>query len=95
MWILFPLKKVHDIYLFYIVEEPTVGPATGGTSNGGGDDPVPSPSISDYSVPERDNAPDPSTSGIVTPVPSTTADSGGKHIIIIAILNISSSVNIL
>ena len=52
------------------------------TSNGGGEDPVPSPSISDCSVPEGDTAPDPSTSGIVTPVPSTTTDSGGKHIII-------------
>ena len=47
-------KSTRHIHLFYIVEEPTVGPSTGGTSNGGGDDPVPSPSICDCSVPEGD-----------------------------------------
>ena len=82
MRIFFPLKKVYDVYnnyIFYIVEEPTVGPATEGSSNGSGNDPVPSPTISDCSVPESDTTPDPSTSRIVTPVPSTTSDSGGKH----------------
>ena len=68
MRIFFPLKKVYNNYLFYIVEKPNVGPATKGSSNGSGNDPVPSPAISDCSVPESDTTPDSSTSRIVTPV---------------------------